>query len=58
VVVASKEIGLAVNVDKIQYIVMCGDQNVGRSYNMRIDNRSFEMMEELKYFGKDQYCIQ
>ena len=40
-IVASKEIGLEVN-----------DQNAGRSQNMRIDNRSFERVEEFKYLGK------
>ena len=30
---------------------MSRDQNAGRSHNMRIDNRSFERMEEFKYFG-------
>jgi len=28
------------------------DQNAGRSHNMKIDNRSFEMVEEFKYLGK------
>ena len=50
-IVASKEIGLEVNVDKTKYRVMSGDQNAGRSHNMRIDNRSFERVEEFKYLG-------
>ena len=41
-VVASKEIGLEVNAGKTKYLVMSGDQNAGRSHNMRIDNRPFE----------------
>jgi tellurite resistance protein TehA-like permease len=32
-------------------MVMSRDQNAGRSHNMRIDNRSFERVEELKYLG-------
>ena len=32
-------------------MVMSGDRNAGRSYNMRIDNRSFERVEEFKYLG-------
>ena len=47
----SKEIGLEVNVGKTKYMVMSRDQNVGRSHNMRIDNRSFERVEEFKYLG-------
>ena len=48
---ASKEIGLEVNVDKTKYMFMYRDQNSGRSQNMRTDNRSFERMEEFKYLG-------
>ena len=32
-------------------MVMSREKNVGRSHNMRIDNRSFEMVEEFKYLG-------
>jgi len=41
-VVASKEIGLEVIFDKINYMVMSRDQNSGRSYVMNTDNNSFE----------------
>ena len=44
-IVASKQIGLEVNVDKTKYMVMSRDQNAGRSHNMRTDNRSFEGVE-------------
>jgi len=37
-VVASKEIGLEVNVNKTMYMVMSRDQNTGRSHNIMIDN--------------------
>ena len=50
-VVASKETGLEVNADKTKYMVMSGDQNAGRSHNMKIDNRTFGMVEEFKYLG-------
>ena len=50
-VIASKETGLEVNADKTKYMVMSGDQNAGRSHSMRIDNRSFERVEEFKYLG-------
>ena len=50
-VVASKETGLEVNADKTWYMVMSRDQNVGQSHSMNIDNRSLEMVEELKYLG-------
>jgi len=48
---ASIEIGLEVNADKTKYMIMSGDQNEGRSLNMKVDNRSFERLEEFKYLG-------
>jgi hypothetical protein len=50
-VVASKEIGLAVNADKTKYMVISQYQNAGRSHNIKLDNGSFEKVEELKYLG-------
>jgi len=50
-IVASKEIGLELNADKTKYIVMSQDQIAGQSHNMKIYNRSFEMVEEIKYLG-------
>jgi hypothetical protein len=49
--VAGKETGLEVNADKTKYIVMSGDQNAGKSNNMKIVNSSFEGMEEFIYLG-------
>ena len=49
--VSSKEIGLEVNAGKTKYMVMSRDQNAGRSYNIIIDNSSFERMEEFRYLG-------
>jgi preprotein translocase subunit YajC len=43
-VVAIKEIGLEVNVDKTEYMVMPPDQNAGQNHNMKIDNKSFERL--------------
>ena len=48
-VVSSKEIGLEVNADRTKYMVMSRDQNVGRGHNIKIDNSSFEMVEQFKY---------
>jgi len=42
-------LGLEVNPDKTKYMVMSRDQNAGRSQNLKIDNRSFEVVEELKH---------
>ena len=50
-ILASKEIGLEVNADKPKYMVMSWDQNAGQSHSVKIDNSSFERVEEFKYFG-------
>ena len=50
-VAASKKIGLEVNAEKTEYMVMYWDQNAGRSYNVKTDNSFFEGVEEFKYFG-------
>ena len=59
--VASKEIGLEVNADKTKYMVMSRYQDAGRSYSIKIDNSSFERVEEFMYVGtilKNQNSIQ
>jgi len=50
-IVASKGTGLEVNADKTKYMVTSGDQNAGQSHSMKIDNSSFERVEEFKYLG-------
>jgi len=50
-VAISKEIGLEVNVDKTKDMVMSREQNAGLCNNMKIDNRTFGMVEEFKYLG-------
>jgi hypothetical protein len=52
VATSSKEIGLEVNADKTKYMVMSQEQNAGQSYNMKIDNRAFERVEEFKYLER------
>jgi len=49
--VASKENGPEVNVDKTKYMVMSRDQDAGQSHSMKIDNSSFERVQEFKYLG-------
>jgi len=51
-VVASKEVGLEVDADKTKYMIMSRDQSAGRSHNIKIDNSSFERVEDFKYLGK------
>jgi len=40
-----------VNADKPKYMIMSSEQNTGRSYNTKVDNSSFERVEEFKYLG-------
>ena len=54
------EIGLEVSADKTKYMVMSRDQNAGRIQSVRIDNSTFERVEEFKYLGTNltnQNCI-
>ena len=50
-VAATREIGLEVSADKTKYMVMSRDQNAGRIQIVRIDNSTFERVEEFKYLG-------
>jgi len=50
-VAATREIGLEVSADKTKYMVISRDGNAGRSHSVRIDNSTFERVEEFKYFG-------
>jgi len=47
--IGSQEIGLEVNADKTNYMVMSRNQNAGRSYNIKNDNRSCGRVEEFQY---------
>jgi hypothetical protein len=49
--------GLEVNADTTKYMVMSRDQNAGRSHSVKIDNSSFERVEEFKYLGKPRIKI-
>ena len=46
---ASKETGLEVNSDRTKCMIMSGNQNAGRSLNIKSDNISFESVEQFKY---------
>ena len=46
-----REIRLEVSADKAKYMVMSRDQNAGSIHILRIDNSTFERVEEFKYLG-------
>jgi hypothetical protein len=48
---ASKEVGLEVNVEKTKYVLVSQDQNAGQNRQIKIGNRSFENVPQLKYLG-------
>ena len=50
-VAATRETGLEVSANKSKYMVMSRDQKLGRIHSVRIDNRTFERVEEFKYLG-------
>ena len=43
--------GMEVSADKTKYMVMYRDQNAGQNHSVRIDNSTFERVEEFKYLG-------
>jgi hypothetical protein len=50
-VVASQDIGLEVNAEKTKCIVMSRDQNAEQNHSIKIDNESFERVEQFRYLG-------
>jgi len=50
-VAANSETGLEVSADKTKYTAISRDQNAGRIHSVRIDNSTFERVEEVKYLG-------
>ena len=49
ILVASKGVGIEVNVDKTNYMVMSRVQNAEISHNIDIDNSSFETVTQCEY---------
>jgi len=59
-VAATREIGLEEIAVKTKYMVMSRDQNAGQNHSVRIDNSTFERVEEFKYLRTNltiQNCI-
>jgi hypothetical protein len=50
-VIAGKEIGLEINAEKTEYMVMSRNQNAGQNHNIKTDNKLFERVEQFKYFA-------
>jgi hypothetical protein len=43
--------GLEVNTDKTKYMALSHQQNAEKNHDIKIVNRSFENVAQLKYFG-------
>jgi hypothetical protein len=48
---AGKEVGLEVNAEKTKYIFLSRHQNAGQNHNIKIGDRSFEKVAQIKYLG-------
>jgi hypothetical protein len=48
-VAATKENGLEISTDKTKHMVMSREQNAGRKHSVRINNSTFERVEEFRY---------
>ena len=48
---STRETGLEVSADKTKHMVMSRDQNAGRIQSVRIENSTFERVDEFKYLG-------
>jgi hypothetical protein len=50
-IIASKEMGLEVNAERTKYMVMSRDQNAGLNIYIQTGDKSFETVEQFKYWG-------
>jgi hypothetical protein len=58
---ASEEVGLEIKAEDTKYMLLSRHQNTGQNHEIRIANRSFENVTQLKYLGTtvtNQYFIQ
>jgi hypothetical protein len=47
------QIGLEVNGEKTEYMIMSPEQNAGQNHNIKVGNISFENVEQFRYSGID-----
>jgi hypothetical protein len=47
----SKEVGLEVKIEKNMYTLLSCHQNAGQTHDIKIANRCFENVAQLKYLG-------
>jgi hypothetical protein len=49
VIDSSREVGLEINAEKTKYMLLSRHQNVGQNLDIKITNRSFENVSQLRY---------
>jgi hypothetical protein len=49
---AEKEVGLELNVEKTNYVLLSRYQNADQNHNIKTANRSFENVSQFKYLGR------
>jgi phage gp29-like protein len=49
---ASRDIGLEINAEKTEYMIMSRHPNSGQNQNIRIANEWFEKVAKFKYLGR------
>jgi hypothetical protein len=57
---ATKEVGVEMNLEKTEYMLMSCRQKTGQKHSIKIANRSFEDVARFKYLGTtltDQNCV-
>jgi hypothetical protein len=47
----NNEVGLEVNTKKTKYMLLSRHQNSGQNHNIKIGNRCFETMAQIRYLG-------
>jgi hypothetical protein len=47
----SKEVGLEVNIEKTEYMLLSHHQNAGQKHDIKIGNSCFENVAQITYLG-------
>jgi hypothetical protein len=48
---ASKGVGQKINIERTKYMLLAHHQNVGENRDIKVANRSFENVPQIKYLG-------
>jgi hypothetical protein len=48
----SKEVGVQVNAEKANYMLLSRHQTAGQNHDIKVANRCFENLTQFRYFGR------